>query len=751
MLSKSKNARAREFETAVAAYYESLGYTARLDITLGGQQIDVLATLRLPDGQSHSLIVECKYHGDGRASGNADVQSIAHAFALLRDNHLVDGCVLVTSSHFSHDAQVAAAVANIHLLTAADLIRLTHRVPLAYALPLQARYASARLNVPYFVPGHGRRRKAREAISDVAEELRRNALSDDRRFTLLFGAVGTGKTTQMIALGERLTSEYLAGAAVPLGIYIPLERFLLHRSGQYFDEFIVHYLRTHFRMPNVCVTDIAQWLSSRSAVLILDGFDEIVGLDSEIAITNEFDHIVSSVGANATATMSCRTALAARAEIPLPRLMTEHLVQNGIDRMDVIELSLLAPAEVNEYVRAVGLPKSALAGISKQILRRPLFLSMVTATLDGRRPITRPIDSQSALIEHCVSHLLRWKISLRYASVTEAQWRTFLENAALTMLVEKATHISVARLRELVVAHFGSPDDVDRLRKLDFDASVRTILDFDLTTRGLRWSHVIFRDFLAAGAIARHLLSPEASDTRLDGILISPEEVEFVQYHVARGESRALRDFLRPTSAPRSISEHNRWRWVCPGLTLISDLPDAGGRLTFFKRGFWVSEHPITIGDAIAMGSSGWISEEQVRLAPDVPLTHVTHTQSAQLAAALGTRLPTDAEWERAARWIDGSFPRQQTIPVGDRSSKTPPSVVEVEPNPWGVKNTVGCVWQWTATFDVSAQRYVCRGLWWGATHEAKLRATSRLLPREPDHIRTGVRFFADPVSGGEL
>jgi iron(II)-dependent oxidoreductase len=157
-------------------------------------------------------------------------------------------------------------------------------------------------------------------------------------------------------------------------------------------------------------------------------------------------------------------------------------------------------------------------------------------------------------------------------------------------------------------------------------------------------------------------------------------------------------------------------------------------------------------------GEGGWVRTrlgrtESVPL--DEPVQHVCWYEADAYARWAGKRLPTEAEWEKAAAWTPDGV--KQRFPWGDeepspavanlstsgRFSPAPAGSFAAGASPWGCRQMIGDVWEWTAS-DFSAypgfrsfpyREYsevffgpdykVLRGGSW-ATHPSAIRATFR-------------------------
>ena len=161
------------------------------------------------------------------------------------------------------------------------------------------------------------------------------------------------------------------------------------------------------------------------------------------------------------------------------------------------------------------------------------------------------------------------------------------------------------------------------------------------------------------------------------------------------------------------------WVEVPAGDYVIGRDPDATRQREVDLNAFELGRTPVTnaeyqrfVSDCGATAPPHWPASE------DHPVTFVDWHDASAYCAWAGGRLPTEAEWEKAARGTDG-----RTYPWGDEEDESRAAIggglkngstspVGIHPDgasPYGLEDMAGNVWEWTTTEYPPGER-VLRG-----------------------------------------
>ncbi|HIE65999.1 MAG: SUMF1/EgtB/PvdO family nonheme iron enzyme [Nitrospira sp.] len=114
---------------------------------------------------------------------------------------------------------------------------------------------------------------------------------------------------------------------------------------------------------------------------------------------------------------------------------------------------------------------------------------------------------------------------------------------------------------------------------------------------------------------------------------------------------------------------------------------------------FYIDQHEVTHGAYQKFEPEMKIPDRT----PDIPMTHVTWHDADRYCHSLGKRLPTEAEWEKAARGTDGrAYPWGNKFELKLANTGAAPMPVGSFPkdkSPYGVFDMAGNVSEWTDTW----------------------------------------------------
>lgn len=273
----------------------------------------------------------------------------------------------------------------------------------------------------------------------------------------------------------------------------------------------------------------------------------------------------------------------------------------------------------------------------------------------------------------------------------------------------------------------------------------------------------------APGGRAAGLVTvPEGSfDMGYEGPLANPGEGEgpvrrehVASYRIGEGTvtNRQFADFATATGY---VTQTERDGWSFVFHALVNDPAAVTGRVVGAE--WWCAVSGASWRAPHGPGSSA----EQLA---DHPVVHVSAYDAEAYCAWTGTRLPTETEWERAARgglegavypWGDellpdgqwrcniwqGDFPRRWS---GEGRPGTTP-VTSFRPNGFGLYQCVGNVWEWTATPEGDARvrrggSYLCHDSY---CNRYRVAARDRSLPGDATG-NIGFRVAADLQSDAD-
>ena len=555
-------------------------------------------------------------------------------------------------------------------------------------------------------------------LDDYLDTWLRESLADgERNHISILGDYGAGKTSFCRQYAAKQGRRWLAD---PDRERLPLLLNLRDYSKTLaVDSLITSALINQYGVRGATFAAFERFNADGKLLILFDGFDEMAARTGQRTAVDNFWELAKVVVPGSKVVLTCRTPyfrthhearrLLAGPVAEATGVESETMDEPFIDlrhrpNFDIIHLEPFSDADIQAVLQA-RFPAQAqdywaqIQAIYNlaDLARRPVLLDMIAQTL----PQLQPGQTLNAarLYQVYTDLWLEREQKKGRTLLSGADRRFFAESLAMTMLRSGELSLHYSRLPERISRHF----QLEKAQELDyFDSDIRTCNFLNRDEAGhYRFSHKSFMEFFAACYLHRLMLQDQAT---ANGPVRINEEVRYF-----------LTDLfaLTPKAEPGPPGEPPQgFVWVPPGEFVLGGYRGFDLQITRLAQGFYAAVTPVTnaqyaqfVAETGHRSPRHWRGNQPPAEVADRPVIYVSWHDAMAYCGWAGTRLPTEEEWEKAARsydgrdypwgqWVEGRCNTResgigQTSPVGQFSP--------AGDSPYGLQDAAGNVWEWTA------------------------------------------------------
>jgi len=542
-----------------------------------------------------------------------------------------------------------------------------------------------------------------------------------RNHVSILGDYGTGKTSFCRQYAAKLGRRWLADPdrhRIPILISL---RDYAKTMGlqQLITDFLVNRYGIHAPYEA-----FARFNADGKLVLLFDGFDEMAQkVDYQTTVDN-FEELARAVDDQTKVILTCRTPYfrtreeaeellwGRTPEVREASEVSDHLPERplidltGRPNFEIVHLLPFDDADIQAILqnRAPDHWESYWRQIQDtynlpELAQRPVLLDMIACSLPDLQP-GQAINAARLYQAYTDLWLKRDEEKGRHL-ITRDDKRLFMQALALEMLRRQELSIHYSKLPERVRDHF----HLDKKREIDyFDYDIRTCSFLNRDAAGnYQFVHKSIGAFFVAQWLAPKLLDATAPEMRIS------EEIRGFVHGLLE---KAMKDWSPP---PEGVEVPDGMVWVPPGPFIMGGEDDFEGGATRVARidhGFFISRTPITNAQfARFVDVTGreppklWEGQAPPEQLHNHPVVYVSWDDAAAYAKWARVQLPTEEQWERAARGIDGRVypwgdeePRRDLCNFGKNEGATTPvgNYSPLGDSPYGCVDMAGNVWEWT-------------------------------------------------------
>jgi formylglycine-generating enzyme required for sulfatase activity len=283
--------------------------------------------------------------------------------------------------------------------------------------------------------------------------------------------------------------------------------------------------------------------------------------------------------------------------------------------------------------------------------------------------------------------------------VPSIERKAFMESLAYKM--HKSSKMQIHYL-EIPSSVFKMNDH--RIENIDwYEHDIRNCTFLKLSGDGyFEFVHKSFMEYFLATKLLRDLISNDAREIKITDTI-----------------ALFMSELIDKSFYKKSANKTNDIR-IPQGMTYVPSGPfiyGYGDNITIknMAKGFFINKHLVTNKEYEKIFPEHKRCRESKQ--DDQPVVNVSYEDAKRYAERIGKRLPTEEEWEKAARGIDGRiFPWGNVVDVQRCNSgssnidlTTPVTKYVNGISPYGCYDMAGNVWEWTGSF-CSNNAVICRG-----------------------------------------
>lgn len=546
-MSKNTTQKGTEYEAYVASLYEGLGYRVDKNITLYGQQIDILAQ-RFEPGIGHiRIIIECKYR-ENKSVSNQDVYDFISMFKAIRDVSSALKGIMVTNTAYSTQANSASEVDNIELYTSNQLESELFDVRNSSRALIRS-YEQRQIAAEYIsLGGHGTVLNADGTDHNNLQEVIHKWIDSPSIGLLsILADYGAGKSTLIERIQYEYCAQYVNGTSTLKPLLLRLKDYEKFNS---LDELMLDTVRRDYQRI-VPIDLLWKFLSNGEFLVLMDGFDEIALRSSKDVRKERIQELLPIVAESKQALLTCRPAYFVSEDEyhdALSAMTGSHLVtmlassgprgQRQLQKesrqlRSFLRNALLLPRSTTA-LRSIDLLTVTLSSLSKEqiqehflsrkselenacgvslveiesfvsetydlsdLVRRPILLKMITDTLTSGRVDVKNLGSQFGPAELyeiyiAVQFDIDWEKGDVRKLFSPSQRRDYAEKIAVLMFDSGQLEVDLEQLSSIT--------DGDEAMLTD----VTTCTFLTRSGKLFQFSHRSFAEFFTARFLARKL------------------------------------------------------------------------------------------------------------------------------------------------------------------------------------------------------------------------------------------------------